>query len=152
MTHWFSNNGLEVLLASTASMFLAQGHKFFWLILTKRSVNFKRLVQTGGMPSSHSSTMSAMATAVGLVDGFASVTFAIALSIALIVMYDAAGLRQAAGRMATVLNRITEDIYSHHSEHVPERLRELLGHTPFEVFVGSLLGISMAVVVHAVVA
>jgi acid phosphatase family membrane protein YuiD len=90
-----------------------------------------------------------MATSVGLVSGWLSVDFAIALGVAMVVMYDAAGLRRAAGRMAGVLNHMMEEVYRHHSESIPERLRELLGHTPFEVFVGALFGIVWSIVLHA---
>ena len=113
-----------------------------------RRVDFRWLIQTGGMPSSHSSSMCAMATSVGLVAGWDSVSFAIALGISLIVMYDAAGLRRSAGRMAAILNRITEDFYAHHAETIPDRLRELLGHTPFEVLVGAILGVLIACYNH----
>ena len=148
LTATWANSGLEVMAASLSSMILAQGYKFIMALIKERGLNFRRLVQTGGMPSSHSSTVSAMATSVGLIDGFSSVSYAIALSFALVVMYDAAGLRQAAGRMASVLNRISESVYSNHPEQLPERLRELLGHTPFEVFVGALFGISWAFIIH----
>ncbi|MEB3288067.1 MAG: divergent PAP2 family protein [Vampirovibrionales bacterium] len=136
--------GVEVLLSSASAALMAQLFKFFWYLAIGRSINFRILVQTGGMPSSHSASMVALATSVGLLDGFNSTIFAVAAGIAMIVMYDAAGLRQAAGKMAGILNKITEDIYSSHPDQVPYRLRELLGHTPFEVLVGALLGIVTA--------
>jgi acid phosphatase family membrane protein YuiD len=89
-----------------------------------------------------------MAYSVGLVSGFDSVIFAVAAGIALVVMYDAAGVRRAAGKMAGILNKMTEDIYTHHPDQVPERLRELLGHTPFEVLVGACLGILISLLTH----
>lgn len=150
MAAQFSQTGLEVILAGFGSGLIAQLIKMLTYILRHRRLNFKLMVQTGGMPSSHSSTMSSMATSVGLVSGFSSVNFAIALGIAVVVMYDAAGVRQAAGRMAGILNQMTEDFYRHHPEKIPERLRELLGHTPFEVFVGALFGISVSVVLHEI--
>jgi uncharacterized protein len=142
------NTGYEVILASVLGATLAQLLKFIGLLTLKRSYNFRILVQTGGMPSSHSSSMSALATSVGLIDGFASTTFAVAVGIALVVMYDAAGVRRAAGRMAGILNRLTQDIYNQHPEYVPERLRELLGHTPFEVLVGAILGVAFSIYFH----
>jgi uncharacterized protein len=142
------NTGYEVILASILGATLAQLLKFIGLLTLKRSYNFRILVQTGGMPSSHSSSMSALATSVGLIDGFASTTFAVAVGIALVVMYDAAGVRRAAGRMAGILNKLTEDLYTQHPEYVPERLRELLGHTPFEVLVGAILGVGFSVYFH----
>lgn len=143
-----AGNGYEVITASIFSAFFAQLLKFFGLLAFKRRLNFRILVETGGMPSSHSSSMTALATSVGLIDGFTATTFAIATGIALVVMYDAAGVRRAAGRMAGILNQISTDIYTHHPGHVPERLRELLGHTPFEVLVGGILGIIFAYYFH----
>lgn len=142
------NTGIEVILAGSISGLLAQFIKLAVYTTRYRLMNFKLIVQTGGMPSSHSASMTGMATSVGLVSGFRSVDFAIALGVALVVMYDAAGLRRAAGRMAGILNRITEDFYKHHPEHLPDRIRELLGHTPFEVFVGGLLGIGLSMFIH----
>jgi uncharacterized protein len=145
-----SNSGYEVILASILSATLAQVFKFIGLLWMKRHYDFQVLVQTGGMPSSHSASMTALATSVGLVDGFQSTTFAVAVGIALVVMYDAAGVRRAAGRMAGILNKLTEDLYTQHPEYVPVRLRELLGHTPFEVLVGALLGIAFSIYFHQV--
>jgi uncharacterized protein len=144
------NTGYEVMTAGALGGFLAQFFKLVTALIRRRSINFRVLVQTGGMPSSHSSSMTAMATSVGLILGFASVEFAIALGVALVVMYDAAGVRQAAGKMAGILNRITDDFYKHHPEHIPVRLRELLGHTPYEVFVGALLGITLSITIHQI--
>lgn len=140
--------GVEVIVVSFSSGLIAQLIKMLSYVLYYKQLNFRLLVQTGGMPSSHSSIMSAMATSVGLVSGFSSVEFAISLGIALVVMYDAAGVRQAAGKMAGILNRMTEDFYRHQPERIPDRLRELLGHTPFEVFVGALFGIGWAIILH----
>ena len=148
MANPYSGNGLEVMLVGFTAAISAQLFKFIWNMAVGRHMNFRLLVQTGGMPSSHSASMVGLATSVGLIDGFNSTIFAVAGGIALVVMYDAAGLRQAAGKMAGILNKISEDIYSHHSGHVPERLRELLGHTPVEVIVGALLGVLTAYVYH----
>lgn len=144
----FYNTGEEIIASGITAAFAAQLIKFFAYWIGNRKPDFKWLFQTGGMPSSHSSAMSGMATSVGLISGFESVDFAIALGVALVVMYDAAGLRRAAGRMASILNRITEDFYQHHPETLPGRLRELLGHTPFEVFIGALFGILISIAVH----
>ena len=95
------------------------------------------------MPSSHSAFVTSLATGVGLTEGFDSTLFALAAVFALIVMYDAAGVRRAAGKQARVLNAIIEDL--NRRELHPERLRELLGHTPVEVLAGALLGILIAV-------
>lgn len=148
MANPYAGTGLEVMMVGFTAAISAQLFKFVWHLAIGRPMNFRILVQTGGMPSSHSASMVGLATSVGLIDGFTSTIFAVAGGIALVVMYDAAGLRQAAGKMAGILNKITEDIYSSHPGQVPERLRELLGHTPFEVIVGALLGILTAYEFH----
>lgn len=105
--------------------------------------NLRRFVETGGMPSSHSAAVAALSTAVGLQEGFTSALFGVTLYFSLIVMYDAAGLRRAAGRQATVLNRLIESHFKH-PEGDTQKLMELLGHTPFEVFIGASLGVFSA--------
>jgi acid phosphatase family membrane protein YuiD len=147
-SHSIYNTGFEVILASLLGAFVAQLFKLVGTLIFKREFNFRILVETGGMPSSHSASMSALATSVALVDGYSSTTFAVAVGIALVVMYDAAGVRRSAGRMAGVLNKITKEIYSHDTGHVPEHLKELLGHTPFEVLVGAIVGILLSFVLH----
>ncbi len=121
---------------------VAQGLKLITWALSAREWNFKRLVEPGGMPSSHSAFVTSLATAIGMTVGFDSVLFALSFAFAMIVMYDASGVRRAAGKQAKVLNAILEDL--NRRELHPERLRELLGHTPFEVVVGALLGILIA--------
>jgi acid phosphatase family membrane protein YuiD len=101
--------------------------------------NLRRFVETGGMPSSHAASVAALSTAVGMEEGFRSTLFAVTLFFSLIVMYDAAGLRRAAGRQAAVLNRLIDEHFKHPEEGA-QKLMELLGHTPFEVLVGALLG------------
>ncbi|MDX2085506.1 MAG: divergent PAP2 family protein [Candidatus Melainabacteria bacterium] len=140
--------GLEVILASVSSALAAQLIKFGWFVLKSGRLNFRIIVETGGMPSSHSASMTGMATSVGLLSGFDSVSFAISVGVAMVVMYDAAGVRRAAGRMASVLNQVVVDVYQHHEEKLPERMRELLGHTPVEVLVGGALGVLLAVMLH----
>ena len=105
--------------------------------------NLRRFVETGGMPSSHSASVAALSTAVGLQEGYGSALFAVTLYFSLIVMYDAAGLRRAAGKQAAVLNRLIERHFQHPQDDT-QRLMELLGHTPFEVLVGGLLGVLSA--------
>lgn len=108
-----------------------------------RRLNLRRFVQTGGMPSSHAASVSALTTMVGLREGFRCTLFGATLFFSLIVMYDAAGLRRAAGRQAAVLNRLIDQHFKH-SETETQRLMELLGHTPFEVLVGAMLGVASA--------
>ena len=142
--------GLEVIFAAIISAFTAQFLKFLFYYANNKKVNFKIFAETGGMPSSHSAFVIGLATSVGVIDGYKSVEFAIALGFALVVMYDAAGLRRSAGRMAAVLNKIVDDFYSGHERHTSERLIELLGHTPIEVLMGGLLGIVIALGYHAI--
>lgn len=121
---------------------IAQGLKLITWALSVREWNFKRLVEPGGMPSSHSAFVTSLATAIGMSVGFDSIMFALSFAFAMVVMYDASGVRRAAGKQAKVLNAILEDL--NRRELHPERLRELLGHTPFEVLVGALLGVVVA--------
>ena len=100
------------------------------------------------MPSSHSAGTVALATTVGIICGFLSVEFAIAIGFSIIVMYDAAGLRRAAGKTAACLNKMMEEFYTGKLTDPQEKLKELLGHTPFEVFVGAILGAVLAFVNH----
>ncbi len=135
----------EIITSALIANFLAQLYKFIAYYVQHKEFNFKRLFQTGGMPSSHSSFMTAMATSVGLIAGFNSVSFAIALCITLVVMYDAAGLRRAVGRQASILNQIVSEAFSEHPHLSSSKLREFLGHTPIEVFAGATLGVLIAI-------
>jgi hypothetical protein len=122
---------------------LIQAFKGFAEFFRTGHWNLRRFVATGGMPSSHSASVSALTTMVGLHEGFRTTIFGITLFFSLIVMYDAAGLRRAAGRHATVLNRLIDEHFKN-PEKDTQRLIELLGHTPLEVLVGSLLGVGSA--------
>ena len=144
----YLSNGIEIILSSVCGNLAAQFYKFFASIFKNGKLDFKRLFQTGGMPSSHSSFMTGMTTSVGLISGFSSVNFAIALTITLVVMYDAAGLRQSVGKQAAVLNQILAEVFSEHPHLSTQRFRELLGHTPIEVLVGALLGAAIALCIH----
>ena len=144
------SNGFEIILSAISANFLAQFYKFVVFLIVNKQINFKRLFQTGGMPSSHSSFMMAMTTSTGIISGFNSVSFAIALTVSLVVMYDAAGLRRAVGKQAAVLNQIVAELFSEHPHLSSQRFKELLGHTPVEVFVGALLGSAVAVWVHKI--
>ncbi len=133
--------GDKILLSSFVAWSIAQVSKFFIWRWQKGKLNFRILVSAGGMPSSHSALVSAMAMATGLWEGFSSTAFALSLILALVVMYDAAGVRRAAGIQAKILNQILEELFQGHpvSE---KRLWELLGHTPFEVLAGALIGVA----------
>ena len=127
--------------------FLVQLSKVLTFRLREKKINVRRLVETGGMPSSHAASVCALSTCVGLREGIGSVLFQVVLFFSLIVMYDAAGLRRAAGRQATLLNRILhEHIQLPGPPH--ERLRELLGHTPIEVLVGAVIGVLFSLAIY----
>jgi uncharacterized protein len=131
---------LNFLLAPLVAWTIAQAAKLLLTSYRQRRLNLRVLAETGGMPSSHSAIVMGLTTAVGKYAGVTSAPFAIALIFTFVVMYDAAGLRRAAGRQAEVLNRLVEDLV--HMRGVQElRLRELLGHTPFEVIVGAAIGL-----------
>lgn len=106
-----------------------------------RKLNLGLWFSAGGMPSSHSALVCALATGVALHDGLASPTFAICVVLAMIVMYDAAGVRQAASIQARLINKMMDELFQGHpiSE---QRLKELLGHTRVEVFIGGVMGIA----------
>ena len=142
------NTGYEVLLIGLSGAFIAQVLKFSLHLIVKKEVDFKLFTTTGGMPSSHSAGVVGIATTVGIISGYSSIDFSIAMGYAFIVMYDAAGLRRASGKMATCLNRIMDDFYKHDVQSVGGKLKELLGHTPVEVFAGALLGVAYAYYMH----
>lgn len=134
----------RILLAAILGWVVAQGVKVLLGVVTERRFNFRWLVGSGGMPSSHSAGVSALATSVGIVEGLSSPIFAVTLVVALVIMFDAQGVRRATGQQAEALNKMLEDIYW--KRPIAEtRLIELIGHTPIEVFVGSAIGILLAI-------
>lgn len=146
-----ANNGYEVITCGVLSAFFAQVIKFILFTVKSRRINFKIFSTTGGMPSSHSAGVMGLSTMVGILQGYDSVIFAVSLGFSLIIMYDAAGLRRAAGKTAACLNRMMEDFYHHDLQSVGGKLKELLGHTPLEVFVGAVFGIFFAYLFHGYV-
>jgi len=102
-------------------------------------------VRPGGMPSSHSALVTGLGVSVGFLCGFASVEFAISAVFAAIVMYDAAGVRLSVSRQSVVLNRILQELRERRPQDIPRDVRELIGHTPFQVFAGAILGGGVAV-------
>jgi acid phosphatase family membrane protein YuiD len=134
----------RVLIVSFAASLIAQLLKVLVDLIRFRKLNFRVLVGTGGMPSAHSALVTALATGVGQTLGLGSVEFAMAVIFASIVMYDAAGVRQAAGKQARVLNQIMDEFFQENPAFNQDRLKELLGHTPIQVLAGSILGIVIA--------
>lgn len=129
----------KFLIIPTAAWFAVQLFKLLADAVKNRKVNFRRFVETGGMPSSHSAVVTSLMTAVGLEEGLTSSIFAITFVFSMIVMYDAAGVRRAAGKQASVLNQIINS--KQIKVNTNEKLKELLGHTPIEVLVGAIFGI-----------
>ena len=119
--------------------------KVIWNLVETKKFNFKRIMGAGGMPSSHSAVVTSLTTLIGKSEGFGSPIFALSLIFAFIVMYDAAGVRRAAGKQARLLNKIVETPGLTGLE-VTERLVEVLGHTPLQVFVGALVGVTAGII------
>ena len=140
MTDIFQN---RILLISIFSCFLAQFIKIF--TGKEKRIDFKRIIISGGMPSSHSSFVTSLAMLVGFDKGFASTEFEITAVFAIIVMYDASGVRRAVGKQAEILNQIVDDFF-HGKFDQHKKLKELVGHTPKEVLFGALLGIIIGIV------
>lgn len=134
----------RVLLVALIACFIAQALKLFFDLVRHRKLNISVLTTTGGMPSAHSALVTALAGGVGQTIGWASPEFALSMVFAIIVMYDAAGVRQAAGKQARILNQLVEELFHEHHELNQDRLKELLGHTPFQVIAGSALGITIS--------
>ena len=143
----FLNTSYEIIINGIEAAIVAQLLKFLGHLIKTHKIDFQVLATTGGMPSAHTAGVIALSTTVGIICGFESVEFAIAIGYSLVVMYDAAGLRRSTGKIAASLNKIRDDFYAN-GQVQPDRLKELLGHTPFEVFVGALLGIYIAYVNH----
>lgn len=135
----------DILLTTFIAWFIAQGLKVLLGVLREKRFDFRWFVGTGGMPSSHAAVVSALTTAVGLHTGFASPSFYIALVFTIVVLFDAQGVRRASGKQAEILNKVLDDIYWK-KKIQEERLKELIGHTPIEVFTGAMLGIFVALI------
>lgn len=114
--------------------------KLLYDLVTTKKFNFKRIMGAGGMPSSHSAVVAGLATLIGKYEGVDSAIFAIAFIVAFVVMYDACGVRRAAGKQAALLNKLVETP-GLTGVQVSEKLVEVLGHTPIQVFVGASIGI-----------
>ncbi|CAN7077738.1 unnamed protein product, partial [Brassica oleracea var. botrytis] len=145
-THYFSIFTNYPLISAFTAFAIAQFIKLFTSWYRERRWDLKQLLGSGGMPSSHSSTVTALAVAIGLQEGFGGSHFAIALILASVVMYDATGVRLHAGRQAEVLNQIVFELPAQHPLAESRPLRELLGHTPpQQVVAGGMLGSVTAV-------
>ncbi len=134
----------KILLCAMTAWFIAQALKvpIYWVV--ERELNWRRWVGSGGMPSSHTALVVSLAAMVGASEGFATASFALSFALAVIVMYDAAGVRRETGTQATVINKILHDILIDGKRITEEELKELVGHTPLEVFAGAILGLIVA--------
>ena len=142
MQELFTNDALWI---AVAAWFIAQTAKVVLTLIWERRLDIGAFVTAGGMPSSHSAMVSALAMALALTEGMDSIAFAIAVVLAVIVMYDAAGVRQTVSRQSVILNRLVKEIFERRPFNEVERdLRELVGHTPFQVIVGCVLGLFIA--------
>jgi acid phosphatase family membrane protein YuiD len=141
--------GNFILNLSIFAWAMAQVFKFILVLIQKHKVDFRYILSGGGMPSSHSAFVCACATSVGRLYGWSSPLFAIAAVTAIVVMYDASNVRRAAGEQAKILNYMMEHWAQMPPAIFSKELKELLGHTPFQVMVGAILGIVIGYVCPA---
>jgi acid phosphatase family membrane protein YuiD len=139
--------GNYALWIALCAWFVAQVLKIITELLRKRRLDLRLLISSGGMPSSHSSFVTAVTTVIGLTEGFDSPIFALGAIVSLIVMYDASGVRRAAGRQAKVINDLLASIENTGIK-LDKKLKEMLGHTPVEVAAGGILGIVIALALY----
>ena len=135
----------HILFVTIVAWVLAQSIKVFIGVIREKRFDFRWFVGPGGIPSAHAAGASALAASIGLEYGFDKVSFGLAAAFAIVVMFDAQNVRRAAGKQAKILNKMMEDIYWQ-GRIREQQLRELLGHTPVEVFLGMILGILIAVI------
>ncbi|HVJ47873.1 divergent PAP2 family protein [Desulfitobacterium sp.] len=136
-----------ILISAITAWLVAQIIKVVINFMVHRTFDLYFLISSGGFPSSHAATVSALSLGIGKYYGWDSPIFAVATVFALIVMYDAAGVRREAGKQAEVINQLVAGLYSQMSDLSQERLKELIGHTPFEVFAGTIVGIIVGIIV-----
>ena len=135
----------HVLMVTLLAWAFAQTIKVALGVLRTKKFDFRWFIGTGGMPSAHSAGSSALAVVVGRDFGFDSPLFALAAVFAMVTMFDAQGVRRSSGKQASILNKMIEDIYWKHKIQ-EDQLKELIGHTPIEVFMGSIIGILLALI------
>lgn len=135
----------HVLMVTLLAWAIAQTIKVALGVLRTHRFDFRWFIGTGGMPSAHAAGSSALATIIGLEYGFDTVAFALAAVFAMVTMFDAQGVRRSTGKQAAILNKVLDDIYWR-GKIEEDRLKELIGHTPVEVFMGSIIGILLAVI------
>jgi acid phosphatase family membrane protein YuiD len=139
----------RVLIGALLAWGGAQTFKLSIEYTRTRSWDWSLLLRAGGMPSSHSALVTAAAHGIGLTGGFDTPLFAMAVVLSMIVIYDATGIRRQAGQHAKIINSIIKDFIEGHPTRSQEKLREVLGHSPMEAFIGAVLGIAIAQIVHS---
>lgn len=137
----------HILMVTLFAWFIAQTIKVALGVLRTKHFDFRWFIGTGGMPSAHAAGSSALAVVVGMDYGFSTPLFALAAVFAIVTMFDAQGVRRSSGKQAQLLNKILDDIYWK-GKIQEDRLKELLGHTPVEVFMGSIIGILLALILN----
>ena len=140
----------KIVIIAFIAWVLNQSLKLIFFYITEKRWDIRRFVGAGGMPSTHSALSMCVATTIGLKEGWDSPLFALAIVIAFIIMADAAGVRRETGEQAKVLNKIILEFFKE-IKLTDKRLKELVGHTPFEVIVGAFMGIVMAWILCAVI-
>lgn len=139
--------GNYILMCAVCGWFVAQILKFIISLFRSEKINYMTLLfSTGGMPSSHSATVIGLCVGSGILYGLGSAAFAITAVVSMIVMIDASGVRYETGEQAKILNKITKELFSGDPEMVNSGLKELVGHTPFQVIMGAVTGAVVAVV------
>jgi uncharacterized protein len=135
----------QILIISAGTWAITQVFKVIVILIQEKRLAWNYFVTSGGMPSSHTATTCALATAIAMTNGMGSVFFAVAVVLAIIVMYDAAGVRQSVGQHSAVLNLIVQEFNTRSTKFQREKaFREFVGHTPFQVFIGAILGVFVA--------
>lgn len=137
--------GNYLLISAVLGWLVAQFMKIFTGAFSGQGFHIKHMFANGGMPSSHSATVLALTTAAAMQYGLGSPIFALSAILSIIVMNDAFGVRYETGEQAKILNRITKELFSGKAEEINTGLKELVGHTPFQVLVGAIVGIATAV-------
>jgi len=136
----------KAVVAPLVAWYIAQSLKVIIELVRNHKLDLGRLVSSGGMPSAHSAMVTALATVLGMTCGLGSAEFAISIIFAGVVLYDSAGVRQAVGQQAAVLNRIVRELKERRPmAELEHDLRELIGHTPFEVGGGVVIGVGFAI-------
>ncbi len=138
-----SFNAFKAIWVPLVAWFIAQLFKVIIHLVNDRRLDLSYMYSPGGMPSAHAALMTALATTMGLLYGFDSPFFAVSLAVAFIVMYDAAGVRRTVGYQSTMLNKMLDELFKGNKE-FSQRLSEIIGHSKWEVFVGAVLGIALA--------